>query len=217
MRPIIFDFNGTLFFDADINEWAWRQTINEISKGKIDFDEVYKEFKSTRNFVFLTHVFKMLGLPLEEDKINYWAKRKETEYYHRFCKENNRRELSPGAEDLFVYLKENNVPYNLCTASIKENVDLYFDFIGLNKWFDREKIAYDDGSFENKVSMYKAAAERINTNIEDCTVFEDSLKSISEAAKAGCKHIVAIKNYDPEIKEIVQVIKDFTELDRSIL
>ena len=217
MRPIIFDFNGTLFFDADINEWAWRQTINEVSGGTIDFDEVYKEFKSTRNYTFLEHIFKTLGYPLEEDKINYWAKRKETEYYHRFCRENNRKDLAPGAAEFLDYLKENNVPFNLCTASIKENVDLYFDFIGLGRWFDREKIAYDDGTFENKVSMYKAAAERIGTDIKECTVIEDSLKSISEAAKAGCEHIVSIKSYDPETKEIIQVINDFTELDHGIL
>ena len=217
MRPIIFDFNGTLFFDADINEWAWRQTINEVSGGTIDFDEVYKEFKSTRNYTFLKHIFKTLGYPLEEDKINYWAKRKETEYYHRFCRKNNRKDLAPGAAEFLDYLKENNVPFNLCTASIKENVDLYFDFIGLGRWFDREKIAYDDGTFENKVSMYKAAAERIGTDIKECTVIEDSLKSISEAAKAGCEHIVSIKSYDPEIKEIIQVINDFTELDHGIL
>jgi len=217
MKPIIFDYNGTLFFDADINEWAWRQTINELSKGTVDFDEIYKEFKSTRNYLFVKNVFKRLGLPLDDDQINYWAKRKETEYYHRFCRENKRKELAPGAEKFLNYLKENDVPYNLCTASIIENVDLYFDYIGLNRWFDKEKIAYDDGTFENKIKMYQKAAERIGSRIEDCTVFEDSLKSISEAAKAGCSHIIAIKNYDPDIKEIIAVINDFTELDYSIL
>ena len=217
MRPIIFDYNGTLFFDADINEWAWRQTINELSNNTIDFDEVYGEFKSTRNYVFLKNIFMRMGLPLDDEKINYWAKRKETEYYHRFCKENNRKDLAPGAVELLDFLKENNVPYNLCTASIKENVDLYFNFIGLSKWFDIDKIAYDDGTFENKVSMYQKAAERIGYTINECTVFEDSLKSISEAAKAGCGHIIAIKNYDPDIKEIIAVIDDFTKLDYSIL
>ena len=105
MRPIIFDYNGTLFFDADINEWAWRQTINELSKGTIDFDEIYKEFKSTRNYLFVKNVFKRLGFPLDDDQINYWAKRKETEYYHRFCRENKRKELAPGAEKFLNYLK----------------------------------------------------------------------------------------------------------------
>ena len=217
MRPIIFDYNGTLFFDADINEWAWRQTINELSNNTIDFDEVYKEFKSTRNYIFLKHIFERLGLPLDDEKINYWAKRKETEYYHRFCKENNRKDLAPGAAEFLDYLKENNIPYNLCTASIRENVDLYFDFIGLNKWFDKEKIAYDDGTFENKVKMYQKAAERIGYRIEDCTVIEDSLKSIKEAAKAGCDHIISIKTSDPDTKEIIQVIDDFTQLDYSLL
>ena len=41
MKAVIFDFNGTLFFDSDINEWAWRQTINELSDNKIDFDKEY--------------------------------------------------------------------------------------------------------------------------------------------------------------------------------
>ena len=30
MKPILFDFNGTLFFDADINYYAWKQTIDEL-------------------------------------------------------------------------------------------------------------------------------------------------------------------------------------------
>ena len=217
MRPIIFDFNGTLFFDSDINEWAWRQTINELSHGAIDFDEIYGKFKSTRNYAFLSIIFTKLGLPLDDEKINYWARRKETEYYHRFCKEHNRKELAPGAAELLDYLKKEGVPFNLCTASLIENVELYFDYIGLKKWFDKEKIAYDDGTFENKIRMYQAAAARIGYDIKDCTVFEDSVKSIDEAIEAGCRYIVAIRNRDLDRREIVQKIKDFTELDYRLL
>ena len=65
--------------------------------------------------------------------------------------------------------------------------------------------------------MYQKAAERIGYRIEDCTVIEDSLKSIKEAAKAGCDHIISIKTSDPDTKEIIQVIDDFTQLDYSLL
>ena len=37
MKAVIFDYNGTLFFDSDINEIAWRQTIEELSQGSIAF------------------------------------------------------------------------------------------------------------------------------------------------------------------------------------
>ena len=217
MKAVLFDFNGTLFFDADINYIAWKQTIDELSNSTIDFDEIYKEYKSVRNFLFIEKVFEMLGLPRDEEKIMYWAKRKETKYYHNYCKEHNRNKLAPGAEELLKYLKNNNIPINLCTASLKENVDFYFTYLGLDKWFDINLIAYDDGSFHDKTEMYRECAKRINVELEDCLVFEDSAKSIKEAIKAGCKSIVAIKKEDtPSLPEIRQVINDFTELDYSI-
>ena len=38
IKAVLFDYNGTLFFDADINRIAWRQTIDEMSGGTLDFD-----------------------------------------------------------------------------------------------------------------------------------------------------------------------------------
>ena len=218
MKATIFDFNGTLFFDSDINRIAWEQTINELSDNTIDFDEVYKEYKSVRNYIFVKAMFERLNKPLNEEDIMYWVKRKETRYYHTYCREHNRNKLAPGASELLDYLKENNYPINLCTASIKENVDFYFDYLGLKNWFDINKIAYDDGNFIDKVEMYRAAAERINTDIADCLVFEDSPVSINQAIKAGCHNIVMIgKDKDFDCKEIIQKINDFTEFDRDLL
>lgn len=125
--------------------------------------------------------------------------------------------MAPGAEEFLNYLKENNIPINLCTASLKVNVDFYYDLLHLEKWFDKDLIAYDDGSFENKVEMYKAAAERIGVDIKDCFVIEDSLSSIDQAIIAGCKNIIAIKKTDtPDYPEIKQVINDFTKIDYSL-
>lgn len=217
IKGVLFDYNGTLFFDADINEIAWRNTINELTNNSINFDEIYKEYKSVRNVIFVSKVFEMMNYPYDEEKILYWAKRKETEYYHKYCKQHKRKELSPGSEKLLNYLTDNNTPINLCTASLIENVDFYFDYVGIGKWFDKNKIAYDDGTFKNKTDMYKAAAERINIPIEDCLIIEDSAKSINEAIKASCKNIVAIKKEDtPSYKEIIQVVNDLTEIDYSL-
>lgn len=217
IKAVLFDYNGTLFFDDDINEMGWRNTINELTNNSIDFDELYKEYKSVGNYKFITRVFEMMNFPLDENKIMYWAKRKETKYYHEYCRSHNRKELSPGAEDLLNYLVENNIPFNLCTASMIENVNFYFDYIGIGKWFDRNKIAYDDGTFKDKGDMYKASAQRIGVAIEDCLVIEDSARSIKEAIEAGCKNIVAIKKAEtPSYKEIIQVVNDLSEIDYDI-
>ena len=218
MNAVLFDFNGTLFFDSDINYIAWKQTINELTDGKVDFDRVYPEYKSVRNEIFIEKVFEMMGFPIDRERILYWAKRKETRYYHSYCREHNRNKLAPGAEKLLDHLKAKNVPFNLCTASLKENVDFYFSYIGLGKWFDRNKVAYDDGTFADKVAMYKTAADRIGSHIDECLVFEDSAVSIRQAVKAGCSSIIAIRKEDtPQIPQVRQVISDFTEFDYSLI
>ena len=217
IKAVLFDYNGTLFFDSDINEIAWRNTINELTNNSIDFDEIYKEYKSVRNVIFVSKVFEMMNYPIDQEKILYWAKRKETKYYHEYCRAHNRKSLSPGAEELLNYLIEKNIPINLCTASLIENVDFYFDYVGIGKWFNKNKIAYDDGSFKNKVDMYKACAERISIPIDQCLVIEDSAKSINEAIEAGCKNIIAIRKDDtPTHKEIIQIVDDLSEIDYSI-
>ena len=218
MKAVLFDFNGTLFFDSDINYIAWKQTIGELTDNRIDFDRIYPEYKSVRNEIFIEKIFEMMGYPKDPEKILYWAKRKETKYYHTYCREHDRNQLAPGAEDLLKELKDRKIPFNLCTASLEENVDFYFSYIRLRKWFEKDRIAYDDGTFADKVEMYKAAAKRIGFQIGDCLVFEDSASSILQAVSAGCKSVVAIRKDDtPQIDEILQTIRDFTEFDRKIL
>ena len=215
---VIFDFNGTLFPDSDINEWAWRQTIKELSEDRINFDEEYPKYKSVRNYEFLKQMFIKLDKPLIEEEINYWAKRKETEYYQKYCVEHNRKELTKGTEDLLNYLKGNNISINLCTSSIIENVNFYFDYIGMNRWFDVNKIVYDDGNYINKVEMYKDAARNIGSDIKDCLVFEDSYKSILEAIEAGCQNVIVVNNKNiSDLKEIKQKINNIEEFDKSLL
>ena len=73
IKAVLFDYNGTLFPDDDINDRAWKAVINELSEGKINADEFYGAFIGMRNYPFVEEVFKMLDLPLEEDRIMYWA------------------------------------------------------------------------------------------------------------------------------------------------
>lgn len=218
IKAVLFDYNGTLFADDDINDMAWKAVINELSQGKIDAESFYGEFIGTRNYPFVEKMFEILGLPHDEEKIMYWAKRKETEYYHKICRSLNRNKLIPGAEELLEELKERKIPFTMCTASLDVNVDFYFEQLKLGQWFDKEKVVYDDGIMTDKRDMYLEGAKRLNVDIKDCLIFDDSPTSIRNGAKAGCKNIVVIKKENnPDIPEIRQRINDFYEFDRSIL
>ena len=217
IKAILFDYNGTLFPDDDINEKAWKAVIDELSQGKINADEFYGAFIGVRNYPFVEEIFKKLGLPLEEDKIMYWAIRKETEYYQKFCR-GLHRDMVAGAEELLNELKEKNIPTNMCTASLIENVDFYFDYMKLDRWFDRNLVVYDDGVSVDKKDMYLEGARRLGVDIRDCLVFDDSPVSIRKAAEAGCENIVIIKKpNNPDLPQIRQRISNFYEFDRDLL
>lgn len=43
----------------------------------------------------------------------------------------------------------------IATATVKENVEFYFDVFQLDRWFDFDKVTFDDGSFpENRRRIF---------------------------------------------------------------
>ena len=113
---------------------------------------------------------------------------------------------------------EEKVPFTIASASIKPNIDFFVESFELAKWFDPEKIVYDDGSFENKVKMFLYAAEVIGVPIEECLIFEDSDSGIRDAYAAGCRNIVVVDSMGVAEKHVgkpgvKQIIKSFEELE----
>ena len=218
IKAVLFDYNGTLFIDDDINRICWKQTFDELSEGKMDTDAFLDACIGARNQPMVEKAFIELGLPLDEEKIMYWARRKETRYYQEYCRTHERNTLVNGAAEFIEYLQKKGIPYNLCTASLIENVRFYFGYLGLGQWFDMDKVIYDDGHHADKKEMYLSGAASLGVPISDCLVIDDSAGSIRGAIEAGCRHIVAIRKKDtPKLPEIIQVVDDFSEIDLSIL
>lgn len=218
MKAVLFDYNGTLIDDDDINDEAWIATINELSEGKLNAKDFYVDYIGVRNVPFVEAIFRELDLPYDEEKIMYWAKLKETKYYHTISRRKKRDHLKPGAEELLYYLKDQNYPINMCTASLDVNVDFYFDYLKLGRFFDRDLIVYDDGISYDKKDMYIEGARRLGVEVKDCLIFDDSPASIRKAVEAGCENLVAIKKENnPDLPQIRQRIKDFTEFDYDLL
>lgn len=215
-KGVCFDFNGTLYLDHDINHMAWKQIIEEIAGNKIDFEEYYVTGKQYMNYQIVTQVYQLINEPVIEEKVQYYADKKEV-IYRKLCTDLHRNKMINGAEDVLNYLKQHNIPVILCTSSIKSNVDFYYSNLNLERWFDPSQTVYDTGEYSGKVDMYLECARRLNVDIKDCVIFEDSPKSIKEAVETGCPNIVIQKRSDsPSYPSVKQVIEDYTKLDYSI-
>ena len=118
-------------------------------------------------------------------------------------------------------LHERGIPFILASASIKANVDFYFDSFPIGKWLKKEDVVYDDGTYANKGEMHLEAARRLNVPFAECMVIEDSVAAITLAKRNAVGQIVAIGE-KADGSDLIRLgaehyIHDFTEFDYAWL
>ena len=157
---------------------------------------------------------------LDASQRAFYSEKKE-ELYRLACVNNPEiTHLVNGTEAFLRLLQEKGIPFALASASIKANIDFFFDTFGLDRWFCKEDVVYDDGTYQNKGAMHLEAARRLGVDLADCMVIEDSLSSIKQAKQNGAGCIVAVAN--AESASALQglahhVMSDFTEFDPAWL
>ena len=218
IETVIFDFNGTLYFDKDLNEQSWKIIYKEIIGNEDNFNNELETILSKKDDTNIKELFDRVGKAVDKETIDKYALKKET-LYQELAKKQNRNELADGAYELLEYLNENKIKMILASASIKYNIDFYLNYCGLNKWFDYSRIAYDDGINKNKKEIYLKAIELSNTNIENILAFDDSSGSINSGIKAGIKKVIRINPHGYKKVDshyILDELTDFKNLDYSI-
>ncbi|MBS7009429.1 HAD family hydrolase [Anaerostipes sp.] len=203
---VIFDFNGTMFFDDDKHVKAWGK-ISRLLRGKdITDEELHERLNGTPNIVNIQY---MMDGKANEQELTKYSQMKE-EYYRKFCREDEENfHLAAGTERYLDYLKEQGIPMTIASASIRENMDFFIESFQLERWFQPSLIVYDDGTYENKVAMFKKAAELIGIDMGHIRIYEDSLSGIKSAYEAGCTDIAVIcaKEKEPELRKMPGVTK----------
>lgn len=211
-QGIIFDFNGTLFFDNDKHVKAWNE-ISKILRGReITLEELHAKLNGTPNIQNILYFTD--GKASKEEQEKYSLKKEE--YYRKFCKEDTESfHLVDGVCEFFDQLKEQGIPFTIASASIKENIDFFIENFCLDQWIKPENIIYDDGTYENKIAMFHKAADVIGVDMKDIRIYEDSNSGIKNAYDAGCKQIVVVgeKDQEEELMKrpgVIKVIQDFS-------
>ena len=210
-KGVIFDFNGTLFFDNDKHILAWGE-ISKMLRGRgITEEELLEHFNGVPNQKIVSYLLGREGI---EEELEKYSQLKE-ELYRSFCLEDKESfHLVDGAKEFFDYLNEREIPFTIASASIKANIDFFVKEFELGNWMNPENIVYDDGSYENKIAMFQDAAKKLGVDIKECMIVEDSVSGIYSGCLAGCRNIVVIdsSNRADEYRTlpgVVRVIKDF--------
>ncbi|MBQ7889766.1 MAG: HAD family phosphatase [Erysipelotrichaceae bacterium] len=213
VKAVIFDFNGTLFFDNDKHVKAWGKISQLIRGHGISEEELHAHFNGVPNAKIIQYMLNQEGT---EEQVEKYSCLKE-EIYRILCKEDEPTfHLVKGAEEYFNHLKEQGIPFTIASASIKENIDFFVESFQLDRWIDPDSIVYDDGTYANKIAMFKDAAKRLNAEVKDCLIIEDSISGIKNGYHAGCRNIIVVDSANKKeeyelLPGVTQVINDFTE------
>lgn len=214
MKAVLFDFNGTLFFDTSFHLEAWAKIYNEYHEGAGEAPD-RGFYCGPCNDV----IIRRLAPQLSEEERAQCSAHKEALYREICLKNPQKLHLTAGAEELFEILEEKEIPFALATASIRANVDFYYQTFGLDWWFERSLCVYDDGSYTDKGEMQLEAARRLDVKFSECIVVEDSATAIGLAKKNGAGLIVGIGEAEVHPELIAAgadcCICDFTEFDLS--
>lgn len=220
-KAVVFDFNGTLFFDSDKQERSWQVVAEKLRGEPLSGEELMTRIHGRSAESIFEYLLKRKP---DDHEVAQLIAVKEDVYRELCLRDGARFRLSPGAVELLDFLVAGRIPHTIATASGIVNLEFFIRSFRLDRWFEVDKIVYDDGSLRGKPfpDMYRKAAARVGVEPEKCIVVEDAVSGIEAAYRAGIGRIVAVDStFGADVLErqpgVAEVIGDLTQFDRSLL
>lgn len=215
-KGLVFDFNGTIFWDTRFHNAAWDLMLPRYGKKSIPDEEKFIHIHGHNNTDIFNYLFPGQLTPAE---ILTMAREKE-QIYRDICVRHH-MELAPGLTTLLDYLKEHGIRRNIATASSRENIDFYFEHLDLSRWFDYDKVSYDDGTVKSKPDpeLFLRAIDRLGLTPEETIVFEDSQTGLKAATAARPGKIIIVNSDEDDYSSWpgYKIIRNYNEVDCSQL
>lgn len=209
-KGFIFDLDGVIVDTAKYHFLAWQKLAKSIG---IDFShEQNEQLKGVSRVKSLEKILEWGNKTISEDKFNALMASKNDDYLS-FIAKMNHNEILPDVPKVLNYLKEQNQPISLGSASknarqILEKVDLLNQFDAIVDGNDVSKAKPDP-------EVFLIAAKSLNVNPEDCIVFEDSVAGVQAANTANMISIgIGEENV---LHEADYVFSNFTEIDTAFI
>ena len=126
---------GQCFKTPDLHEEAWINMVKKYSKGTLKEEDILVNLHGRTNKEILTY---FISDSLTDEEIEKLSFEKEA-FYRELCLKNPKNlKLTEGLVDVLNQLKEKQIPITIATATVKENIEFYFDVFELHKWFNFE-------------------------------------------------------------------------------
>ena len=197
-KGFIFDLDGVIVDTAKYHYIAWKALADQLGFAFTKRqNELLKGVSRARSLEILLTIG---NIEASEEQKAYWMEAKNIEYL-RYIEKMTEDEILPDVPKVLSYLKDNEYPIALGSAS--KNASHILHKVGLLEDFD----ALVDGTHVSKAKpdpeVFLLGAKELGLDPSDCVVFEDALAGVQAAKAAGM--IATGLNPDTGLVEIVEI------------
>ena len=209
-KAFIFDLDGVIVDTAKYHYLAWKKIATELG---IDFTHEHNELLKGVSRVRSLDIILGLGdVEASQEQKDQWLIQKNEEYLS-YLVDMDQSEILPGVMSVLEFLKANQQPIALGSAS--KNARPILEKTGILSYFDAIVDGNDVSNAKPDPEVFLQAAQKLGSTNENSIVFEDSVAGIQAANIAAMTSIgigdAAILN------EAKYNFKDFTYIDEAFL
>lgn len=209
-KAFIFDLDGVIVDTAKYHYLAWEKIATALD---IEFTYEHNELLKGVSRVRSLDIILGLGqVEASQEQKNQWLIQKNEEYL-TYLVDMDSNEILPGVMSVLEFLKANQQPIALGSAS--KNARPILEKTGILSYFDVIVDGNDVSNAKPDPEVFLQAAQKLGISNENSIVFEDSVAGIQAANIAAMKSIgigdAAILN------EAKYNFKDFTFIDEAFL
>lgn len=179
-KGFIFDLDGVIVDTAKYHYLAWKELADHLGfEFTHDDNERLKGVSRERSLEILLQIGNVELTEIEKKKLLI----DKNKQYLKYISKMDRNEILPGIEDALHYLKSQQIPFSLGSAS--KNARLILESLNLLNLFDAIVDGNDVSTAKPDPEVFNLAADKIGVKPVDCVVIEDAKAGVEAAKIAG--------------------------------
>lgn len=184
-KAFIFDLDGVIVDTAKYHFLAWQKVAKSLGINFThDDNELLKGVSRVRSLEIIIGLGDNINIT-EEQKQEFLIKKNED--YLVYIDNMDDSEILPGVMDVLNFLKQNNQPIILGSAS--KNARPILEKVNILHYFDDIVDGNDVTNAKPDPEVFLVGAKKANQTTENSIVFEDSVAGIQAANIAGMTSI----------------------------
>ncbi|ARV14441.1 beta-phosphoglucomutase [Polaribacter sp. SA4-12] len=209
-KGFIFDLDGVIVDTAKYHYLAWKKLANHLG---FEFTKEQNElFKGVSRKRCLEILLEIGNREATQEEFDTWMVEKNVDYL-QYIENMDESEILPDVPRVLEFLKENNIPIALGSAS--KNAQPILEKVNLLHYFDTIVDGNNVTKAKPDPEVFLLAAKQLGVDASDCVVFEDAVAGV-EAANAAKMMSIGIGEKDV-LSEAQFIFKDFTEISTNFI